>query len=504
VAVFDSVLDAIGETPMIRLHRVGGDLPVPIYVKVEFLGPGGSVKDRAALAMVNAAERSGELRPGGVIVEGTSGNTGVGLAIVAAQRGYRLIVTVPDKTSQEKLAILRALGAEVVVTNGALPREHPEHVANLARRIAEETPGGWHANQYDNPANPGAHRTTTGPEIWRDTAGKLTHFVAGVGTGGTITGTAQFLKQVSQGAVTIVGADPEHSTYGGGDGSPYFVEAVGHYRHPDTVDDTWPQSYDPELVDRLERIGDRESFDTVGRLAREEGLLAGPSAGTALAAALRVAAELDDRHLVVVLLPDSGRSYLSKNFDEHWLSRWGFGGEVAAGVDTVADILSSTSVPDETILRVRAGSTLGEALDTLATVPNLDPHQRVVVALDRPNGTTLASGDITGSTSLAEVRAWTADGSSGLDSALSDRQGPALPTVGLAEPVTDALARLPGDVHDALVLRDGRVVGRITRAELERGHGSDAASTGPDENSLVPTSKDATPALVSSRTEGPL
>jgi cystathionine beta-synthase len=242
VAVFDSVLAAIGETPLIRLRRVGADLAVPIYVKAEFLNPGGSVKDRAALAMVTAAEQSGELRPGGVIVEGTSGNTGVGLAIVAAQRGYRLIVAVPDKTSAEKLAILRALGAEVVVTNGALPRQHPDHVANVAKRIADRTPRGWFANQYDNPANPGAHRATTGPEIWRDTAGKLTHFVAGVGTGGTITGSAQYLKQASEGAVTIVGADPEHSTYGGGDGSPYYVEAVGHYLHPDTDDDVWPQS----------------------------------------------------------------------------------------------------------------------------------------------------------------------------------------------------------------------------------------------------------------------
>ncbi|HEX7825057.1 MAG TPA: pyridoxal-phosphate dependent enzyme [Mycobacterium sp.] len=465
MAVFDSILDAIGETPLIRLRRVGSDLRVPIYVKAEFLGPGGSVKDRAALSMVNAAERSGDLRPGGVIVEGTSGNTGVGLAIVAAQRGYRLIVTTPDKTSQEKLAILRALGAEVVVTNGALPRQHPDHVANLARRIAEETPGGWHANQYDNPANPGAHRTTTGPEIWRDTAGKVTHFVAGVGTGGTITGTAQFLKEASNGSVTIVGADPEHSTYGGGDGSPYFVEAVGHYRHPDTIDDTWPLSYDPTIVDRLERIGDRESFDAVGRLAREEGLLAGPSAGTALAAGLRVAAELDDRHLVVVLLPDSGRSYLSKNFDEHWLSRWGFGDGVNADVETVADLLSS---PSGDVQRVSTSSTLGEALDILVGVPNLDPHQRVAVALNRPHGTTLAVGDITGSTSLAELRGWTEHGGPGLHAALADHQGPPLPTVGLTEPVTDALARLSSRDTGALVLHDGRVVGRISRTELER------------------------------------
>jgi cystathionine beta-synthase len=465
VAVFDSVLAAIGETPLIRLRRVGSDLAVPIYVKAEFISPGGSVKDRAALAMVTAAEQSGALRPGGVIVEGTSGNTGVGLAIVAAQRGYRLIVTVPDKTSAEKLAILRALGADVVVTNGALPRQHPDHVANLAKRIADQTPGGWYANQYDNPANPGAHRATTGPEIWRDTGGKLTHFVAGVGTGGTITGTAEFLKQASGGAVTIVGADPQYSTYGGGDGSPYFVEAVGHYLHPDTVDDVWPQSYDPAIVDRLERVSDRESFDAVNRLAREEGLLAGPSAGTALAAALRVAAELDDRHLVVVLLPDSGRSYLSKNFDAGWLARWGFGNNTDAPVATVAEFYSVPPAgQQDNLVTVKAGDTIGEALDELARLSDLDPQQRLPVVLDRRAGVTLAAGDVVGSTSIAELRREAAD------ALLADHHGPALPTVGLAEPVTEALRRLSPSDPAALVLRDGRVVGCISRAQLERGN----------------------------------
>lgn len=464
MAVFDSVLDAIGETPLIRLRRVGRDLAVPIYVKAEFISPGGSVKDRAALAMVDAAEQSGALRAGGVIVEGTSGNTGVGLAIVAAQRGYRLIVTVPDKTSHEKLAILEALGAEVVVTDGALPRQHPNHVANLARRIADETPGGWHANQYDNPANPGAHRATTGPEIWRDTAGKVTHFVAGVGTGGTITGTAQFLKQVSHGAVTVVGADPERSTYGGGDGSPYFVEAVGHYLHPDTIDDVWPQSYEPGIVDRLERVSDRESFEAVGRLAREEGLLAGPSSGTAVAAALRVAAELDDRQLVVVLLPDSGRSYLSKNFDTKWLARWGFG-ESGSSADSIARILSSTIESVHQLPSVNVGSTVGEALDALAAT-NLLPHQRVPVVLDRLSRTSLAAGDVVGSTSIAELRESVGDRTAS-GPALADRLGAVLPTVGLSESSSEALARFsPGD-EDALLLQEGQVVGCISRAVLE-------------------------------------
>jgi cystathionine beta-synthase len=473
VALFESVLDAIGETPLIRLRRIGSQHPAPIYVKAEFLNPGGSVKDRAALAMVDAAEQSGALRPGGVIVEGTSGNTGVGLALVAAQRGYRLIVTAPDKTSDEKLAILGALGAEVVVTNGALPRQHPDHVANLAQRIADRTPGAWFANQYDNPANPGAHRATTGPEIWRDTAGKLTHFVAGVGTGGTITGTAQFLKEVSNGAVTIVGADPEHSTYGGGDGSPYYVEAVGHYLHPDTVDDVWPQSYEPAIVDRLERVSDRESFTAINRLAREEGLLAGPSSGTALAAALRIAAELDDSHLVVVLLPDSGRSYLSKNFDPRWLARWGFGADTAAQTGTVGAIFAAQGDRAEPLLRVHADSTLRQALDDLARVPSLNPDDRVPVVLSRRSSVTVAAGDVVGSTSVADlIDSFEFSGLSG-DVTLAGHHGPPLPTVGLAEPIADALTRFTDGDLIALVLSDGRVVGSISRAELERGH-SDA------------------------------
>jgi cystathionine beta-synthase len=463
VAVFGSVLDAIGNTPLIRLRRIGSDLGAPIYAKAEFLSPGGSVKDRAALAMVDDAERSGALRPGGVIVEGTSGNTGVGLAIVAAQRGYRLVVVVPDKTSTEKVAILGAYGAEVVVTPGALPRDHKDHVSNLARRIAEETPGGWFANQYDNPANPAAHRTTTGPEIWHDTAGKLTHFVAGVGTGGTITGAAQYLKQVSGGAVTVVGADPEHSTYGGGDGSPYYVESVGHYVHPDTVEDPWPQSYDPDVVDRLVRVTDRESFHVAARLAREEGLLAGASSGTALAAALRVAAELDERHLVVVLFPDSGRSYLSKNFDPRWLRRWGFAD--ASDEAVVGDVWPAAG-DRRRPLTVHAATPIRQALHELATVDGLAEHQRVPVVLARRGDSEPAVGDVIGSTTLAELRGLVHVGDR-VDAVVADHGGPAPPSVGIGEPVGTARARLAERDAAALVVSDGRVVGCISRAELD-------------------------------------
>lgn len=323
--VHASLTDAVGNTPLVRLNRVTATVPAPVHVKLEYVNPGGSVKDRIALSMVEAAEEAGELRPGGTIVEGTSGNTGVGLAMVAAQRGYRCVFAIPEKSSAEKIAVLRAYGAEVIVCPSDVPREHPAHVHSVAERVAAETPGGWLADQYDNPANPGAHYRTTGPEIWRQTDGRVTHLVSGIGTGGTITGTGEYLKEVSGGRVTVVGADPEASLYSGGDGSPYHVESIGRFRHPETVDDTWPRSYHPAVVDRFERVSDRDSLLTARRLAREEGLLVGGSAGTAVAAALRVAAGLGPEDFVVVLLPDSGRNYLSKVFDDNWLRGLGLG-----------------------------------------------------------------------------------------------------------------------------------------------------------------------------------
>ena len=289
MSVYESVADAIGDTPLFRLGRLGAGLAAPIYAKAEFLNIGGSVKDRAALSMIEQAERDGSLRPGGTIIEATSGNTGIGLTIVGRRRGYRVIAGVSDKSAQEKVDILRAYGAEVVLAPTSLPRQHPDHLFNVVRRLEADIPGAWLANQYDNPANPEVHRRTTGPEVWAQTEGRITHFVAGIGTGGTISGVGGHLHEVSGGRVTVVGADPEASAYSGGDGSPYYVESIGHFVHPDTADDLWPQSFDRGVVDRFEQIGDRESLLTARRLAREEGLLAGPSSGTAVAAALRVA-----------------------------------------------------------------------------------------------------------------------------------------------------------------------------------------------------------------------
>ncbi|WP_313879702.1 PLP-dependent cysteine synthase family protein [Streptomyces silvisoli] len=317
--VYESLVDVVGNTPLVRLNRIASGLAAPVYAKLEYVNPGGSVKDRIALAMVRAAEDAGQLRPGGTIVEATSGNTGVGLAMVAAQRGYRCVFTLPEKSSAEKVAVLRAYGAEVVVCPGDVPREHPDHPRSAAERIARTTPGAWLADQYNNPANPRAHRGSTGPELWRQTDGRITHLVAGVGTGGTISGTGGYLKEVSGGRVRVIGADPEASVYSGGPGTAYAVESIGLFRHPETVDDSWPESFDTDVVDRFERIGDRESLLTARRLAREEGLLVGGSAGTAVAAALRVAAGLGSEDLVVVVLPDSGRNYLSKVYDDEWL-----------------------------------------------------------------------------------------------------------------------------------------------------------------------------------------
>src|SRR2546421_175141 len=288
--VADSLLDLVGNTPLVRLRRVGAGLTCRLLAKIECVNPAGSVKDRVAIAMVDAAERDGLLQPGGTIVEPTSGNTGAGLAIVAAQRGYRCIFVMSDKMSDEKVALLRAYGAEVVVCPTAVPPEDPRSYYSTAERLVRETPGAFRPDQYSNPANPAAHFATTGPEIWRQTDGRITHFVAGLGTGGTITGVGKFLK--SQNAdVQIVGADPSGSVYSGGTGRPYLTEGIG--------EDFWPTTYDPSIVDRVIEVSDAEAFAMARRVTREEGLLIGGSGGTAVHAALTVARDCDPDDVVV-------------------------------------------------------------------------------------------------------------------------------------------------------------------------------------------------------------
>ncbi|HZG91461.1 MAG TPA: cysteine synthase family protein [Pseudonocardia sp.] len=451
MTVHESVLDAVGHTPLVRLNRVTSGLLPAVYAKVEFDNPGGSVKDRAALAMVRDAERSGALRPGGVIVEATSGNTGVGLAMVAAQHGHRAVCVVPDTIAREKVALLRAYGAEVVQTEGKLPREHPRHVKNVAGRIAAETPGGWFANQYDNPANPRVHELTTGPEIWAQTRGRVTHLVAGIGTGGTISGTGRYLRRHG---VRVIGADPTASVYGGGDGSPFFVESVGHYRHPDTAGDDWPSVYDTAVVDLIERIPDRESLLVTRRLAREEGLLVGGSSGTAVAAALRVAARLGPDGLVVAILPDSGRNYLSKYFDDGWMAEQGF---LDAGVGP----LVRDRLPGPRPLAVAPAAT--PVADVLAAHPT--GPVAVVVARDSPDATRSAPEVLGVVSADALAAALAADPGLGA--------GPVRPhavpavAVGVGEDLATATARAR-DAEYLLVVVDGRVVAVHPAAALRR------------------------------------
>ncbi|MEV0248818.1 pyridoxal-phosphate dependent enzyme [Nocardia sp. NPDC050712] len=461
--VFDSVVEAIGNTPLVRLNRLTAGIAATVYVKLEYLNPGASVKDRAARAMLLAAEVSGELAPGGTVIEATSGNTGVGLAAIAAAKGYRTIVVVPDKVSAEKIALLRAHGAEVHVTPGGRPVDHPEHLRSVALRLAAEIPGAWFAGQYDNPANPAAHRATTGPEIWAQTGGGVTHFVAGVGTGGTITGTGEFLKEVSGGAVQVIGADPDSSVYGGGDGRAWYIESVGHYLHPETAEDLWPESYHPAVVDRLERVPDVTSLTTLHRLAREEGLLLGGSSGTAVAVALRVARELSVEDVVVVLAPDSGRSYLSKYFDDEWLGRLGFPLLSAVTEPIVADLLGDPEQAQRPRV-VPSGVTVDVARELLGDAPVLP------VVLQRVAGGVPVVAELLG-TVVAETLA----AAPGAD-LVTQHLGPPLPVIGTTEPLARAVARLGDHRGPVLVAHHGRAVALIQddrlRAAVAAANGS--------------------------------
>src|ERR671926_904074 len=324
----DSILDTVGETPLIRLSRLAANLTPQVVAKVEYFNPGGSIKDRVAMRLVEAAERDGRLKPGGTIIEPTSGNTGTGLAIAARLKGYRVIAVMPDKMSREKMDLLRAYGADVVVCPTAVAPDHPDSYYSVAARLAAEIPGAFQPDQYHNPENPLAHERTTGPEIWRQTAGRVTHVVAGIGTGGTITGVSRALKALNP-SVQIVGADPEGSVYSGGSGRPYLVEGIG--------EDFWPDTFDPGAVDRTVVVSDRDSFLTARRVTREEGILIGGFGGTAVWAALHVGTELGPDDVVVVIVPDSGRGYLSKVFNDEWMADFGF---LRAGGQTVAEVLT--------------------------------------------------------------------------------------------------------------------------------------------------------------------
>ncbi|HEU4566723.1 MAG TPA: cystathionine beta-synthase [Marmoricola sp.] len=444
----NSLLELIGNTPLVRLGRTAEGIRTPVLAKVEYLNPGGSVKDRIAVKMVDAAEKSGELQPGGTIVEPTSGNTGVGLALVAQQRGYKCVFVCPDKVSEDKRNVLKAYGAEVVVCPTAVPPEHPDSYYTVSDKLAAE-PGAWKPDQYSNPNNPLSHYEQTGPEIWRQTDGRITHFVAGVGTGGTISGVGRFLKEQDP-RVQVVGADPVGSVYSGGSGRPYLVEGVG--------EDFWPTTYDRDVADRIIAVSDADSFSFTRRLAREDGLLVGGSSGMAAWAAVQLAAELDDPEaLVVVLLPDSGRGYLTKVFNDDWLAQYGFL-PAAESRPTIGEVLRAKrgGIPD--LVHTHPNENVAEAVQILQ---EYGVSQMPVVRAEPP----VMAAEVAGSVSERALLDALYGGRARLTDPVEQHMSPPLPTVGANADVAEAVAAL-ADADALLVQEDGRPTGVLTRQDL--------------------------------------
>ncbi|MBD0292182.1 MAG: cystathionine beta-synthase [Jiangellaceae bacterium] len=446
---YEHVVDLVGNTPLVRLNRVAADVPAIVLAKVEYFNPGGSVKDRIALRMIEQAEADGRLEPGGTIVEPTSGNTGVGLALVAQLKGYRCVFVCPDKVSEDKRDVLRAYGAEVVVSPTAVPPDHPDSYYAVSDRLAKEIPGAWKPDQYANPDNPRSHYETTGPEVWDQTSGRVTHFVAGIGTGGTISGAGRYLKDVSSGSVRIVGADPEGSVYSGGTGRPYLVEGVG--------EDFWPQTYDRQICDEIVAVSDKDSFDMTRRLAREEGLLVGGSCGMAVVAALRVGASGRPGDVVVVLLPDGGRGYLSKVFNDEWMASYGFLASAADGT-TVGDVLKGKSGELPALVHTHPNETVAQAI---AILREYGVSQMPVVRAEPP----VMAAEVAGAVVERDILDALFTGKAKLTDAVEGHMSPPLPSVGAGEPVAAAVEELTA-ADAVLVLDDGKPVGVLTRADL--------------------------------------
>ncbi len=453
--VTDHVIDLVGGTPLVRLTRVTEGLSAQVLAKVEYFNPGGSVKDRIALAMVEDAERSGALQPGGVIVEPTSGNTGVGLALVAQKKGYTCVFVCPDKVAKDKIDVLRAYGAQVEVCPTAVDPDDPRSYYSVSDRLAREIPGAWKPDQYANPNNPRAHYESTGPEVWEQTDGRVTHFVAGAGTGGTLGGVGRYLKEVSSdrpgGRVKVYGADPVGSVYSGGDGRPYLIEGVG--------EDFWPSTYDPSVPDGILAVSDRDAFAMTRRLAREEGLLVGGSCGMAVVAALRVAQDLGPDDVVVVLLPDGGRGYLSKIFNDDWMADYGFL-HADAGTTTVADVMAAkgSDGPLPSFVHTHPTETVREAIDILR---EYGVSQMPVVRAEPP----VMTAEIVGAVHDRDLLDALFTGRAQLADRLADHMAPPLPMVGAGEPVQAAMVALE-KADAAVVVADGRPTGVLTRQDV--------------------------------------
>jgi cystathionine beta-synthase len=443
-----SVVDLVGNTPLVRLNRVTEGIAATVLAKVEYMNPGGSSKDRIAERIIDAAEASGALRPGGTIVEPTSGNTGVGLALVAQQRGYRCVFVVPDKVGQDKIDVLTAYGAEVVVTPTSVAADSPESYYSVSDRLAREIPGAFKPNQYENPNGPRSHYETTGPEIWRDTEGRVTHFVAGIGTGGTISGTGRFLREQSD-AVRIVGVDPEGSVYSGGTGRPYLVEGVG--------EDIWPGTYDPAIPHEIVAVGDAESFAMTRRLAREEGLLVGGSSGMAVVGALRIARALPADAVVVVLLPDSGRGYLGKIFNEQWMRAYGFtAGE--EGDQTVADVVATRAAGIPDLVHAKPTDTV---LDAIGLMRQYGVSQLLVLAAAPP----VVMGEVVGAIDEKGLLDKVFRGEAKTTDAVALHVDGKLPLIGIHDSVEEARDAL-ATADALLVTRDGKPHTVVTRQDL--------------------------------------
>ena len=447
------ISELIGNTPLVQLNSVVPPGSGKVVAKVEYLNPGLSSKDRIAVKMIDAAEASGQLRPGGTIVEPTSGNTGVGLALVAQYRGYRCVFVCPDKVSEDKQNVLRAYGAEVVVCPTAVPPDHPDSYYSVSDRLVSEIDGAWKPDQYSNPQGPASHYETTGPEIWADTDGQVTHFVAGIGTGGTITGAGRYLKEVSGGAVRVIGADPEGSVYSGGSGRPYLVEGVG--------EDFWPAAYDRSVPDEIIAVSDSDSFNMTRRLAREEAMLVGGSCGMAVVAALKVAEQAGPDALIVVLLPDGGRGYMSKIFNDAWMSSYGF---LRTRLDgsieqpTVGEVLRRKSglLPD--LVHTHPSETVRDAIGILR---EYGVSQMPVVGAEPP----VMAGEVAGSVSERELLSAVFEGRANLADAVGMHMSPPLPIIGAGELVS-SLAKMLRDLDAVMVVEQGKPVGVITRYDL--------------------------------------